>query len=167
MEFIVDYDFQEFGYTLDEFRKEFTITSNTSDNAEEELINDDPSHLIAFMENQEILGWAIWHESSTTKHRGGEPRDNEDTKILTKLANREKDVIELHELWLKKKYRGEGYGNQFFEFFEKFICEKGNNTLVYYTDDPAAITLCRKRGYKEEFNKEVKWFTFCKTIEIS
>jgi GNAT superfamily N-acetyltransferase len=166
MEFIIGYDFQEFGYTLDEFRKEFIITSDISDNAEE-IIREDPSHLIAFRENQEILGWAIWHESSTIEHREGDPRDELDRKIFVKLANGEKDVIELDELWLKKKYRGKGYGEQFFEFFEKFVYEKGYNIMVYYADDPAAIALCRKRGYKEEFNEEFKWFTFCKTIEIS
>ncbi|MFX1323841.1 MAG: GNAT family N-acetyltransferase [Promethearchaeota archaeon] len=167
MEFIIGFDFQEFGYTLDEFRKEFIITSDISDNAEEDLIKDNPCHLMAFRENQKILGWAIWHESSTTEHGKGYPRDEKDRKILERLTNGERDVIELHELWLKKKYRGKGYGEQFFEFFENFVRERGYKIIVYYADDPAAITLCRRHGYREEFNKELKWFTFCKNIEMA
>jgi GNAT superfamily N-acetyltransferase len=165
MEFIVGYDLQEFGHDLDEFRKDFIITSNLSDDAEQEIIKDDPSHLIAFRENQEILGWAIWHESSTFEHRKGDLRDKEDRKILEKLVGGKKKLIELHELWLKKENREKGYGKQFFKFFEKFVYDKGFDTLIYYTDDPAAIALCRKRGYKEEFNEELKWFTFCKTLK--
>ncbi|MHA1931986.1 MAG: GNAT family N-acetyltransferase [Promethearchaeota archaeon] len=167
MDFIIGYEFQKFGYTLDEFRKEFINVSNILDTAEERIIKDDPSHLIAFIENQEILGWAIWHESSTTEHGEGDPRDEEDRKILEKLVSGKKDFIELHEFWLKKENRGKGYGNQFFEFFEKFLYDKGYKTIIYYADDPAAIALCRQRGYKEEFNEELKWVTFCKIIEIS
>jgi GNAT superfamily N-acetyltransferase len=167
MEFIVGYDLQKHGYTLDDFRKEFIIISDIEDDAEEEIIKDDPSHLIAFKENQEILGWAIWHESSTTEQREGFPRDEEDRKIIERLIEGKKDFVELHELWLKKENRGKGYGTQFFDFFEKFVYDKGYNIIIYYADDPAAITLCRQRGYKEDFNEEYKWVTFCKIIEVS
>jgi hypothetical protein len=42
----------------------------------------------------------------------------------------------------------------------------GYDSIVYYTDDLAAIALCRQRGYKEAFNEELKWYTFCKIIKI-
>ena len=89
MDFIIGHDLQKFGYTLDEFREEYISITDIIDDTEAEIIKDDPSHLIAFKENQEILGWAIWHESSTTEHREGSPRDKEDRKILEKLVRKE------------------------------------------------------------------------------
>jgi hypothetical protein len=67
---------------------------------------------------------------------------------------------------LKKEQRDKGYSRLFFEFFEDFILKIGYDSIVYYTDDSAAIALCSKRGYKEIFNKELKLYTFCKIIKI-
>jgi hypothetical protein len=107
MEFIIGYDLQKSGFRLNEFRKDFILTSNIDefDTREEEIIKANPSHLIVLRENQEIVGWAIWHESSTREHQKGSSRDNSDIDILEKLFGRTKEIIELHELWIKKKHR--------------------------------------------------------------
>jgi len=133
---------------------------------EEEIIKKDPSHLIVWRENDEIIGDAIWHESSTDEHRKGDPRDKEDRVILRRLLRGRKDnIVELHEVWLKKKHRGKGYGKKFFEFFEKFVKMKGFDSIVYYTDNPAAIAICRKRGYKEDYLEKEKWHIFCLSLK--
>jgi GNAT superfamily N-acetyltransferase len=64
---------------------------------------------------------------------------------------KEKDFIELHELWLMKEHRRKGYGKRFFDFFEEYMRRKGYDSLVYYAFDPAAVAICRKRGYKEAY----------------
>ncbi|MFX1277715.1 MAG: GNAT family N-acetyltransferase [Promethearchaeota archaeon] len=168
MDFIVGYNLQAFSYDLNKFRKDYILSSNISelDTTEVDLIKENPSHLIAWKENQKIVGWVIWHESSTREHRKGLSREKSDIIILESLFGGKRDIIELHELWLKKEYRGRGYGKQFFKFFEDFVLGISYDSIVYYTDDPAAIGLCRKFGYKETFNKELKWYTFCKIIEL-
>ena len=164
MEIIVGYDFKKNGYTLDELRKEFIAEFNELYNTEEEIVEHDPSHLIVMIEENMILGWAIWHESNTREHSKGDPRDKEDIKILEDLAKGRYEIIELHELWLKKAHRRKGYGKQFFEFFEKFITTKGYDKIVYYTNNDSAINLCRKRGYKESYYDGLKWHTFYKVV---
>jgi GNAT superfamily N-acetyltransferase len=112
-------------------------------------------------QNNEIIGDAIWHETSTDEHREGDPRDREDREILRKLCGGKKDnIVELHEIWLIKKYRGKGYGKRFFEFFEVFIGRKGYDSFVYYADHPAALAICRKRGYKEDYLKSEGEYVF-------
>ncbi|HUW47424.1 MAG TPA: GNAT family N-acetyltransferase [Patescibacteria group bacterium] len=108
-------------------------------------------HLIVFREDNNIIGHAIWHESNTEEHRKGDPRDKDDLDILHALLGRNKDFVELHELWLTKEHRGKGYGKKFFDYFEEYIRNKGYESLVYYAFDPAAIGICRKRGYKEGY----------------
>jgi GNAT superfamily N-acetyltransferase len=121
-----------------------------------------PSLLVVWRENDEIIGHAIWHETSTDEHRKGDPRDKGDKQILRRLLGGKKDnIVELHEIWLRKKYRGRGYGKKFFEFFEEFIRNKGYDSIVYYADHPAAIAICRKRGFKEGFLEKEKWYVFC------
>ncbi len=129
---------------------------------EEYWVRKDPSYLIMWKEDDEAVGHAIWHETSTDKHKKGDPRDEEDKGILRRLIGRRKDnIVELHELWLKKQHRGKGLGKEFFEFFERFIRNRGYDSIVYYTDNPAAIAICRKRGYREEYLAEENWHVFC------
>jgi GNAT superfamily N-acetyltransferase len=90
-----------------------------------------PSRLIVWREDDEIIGHAIWHETSTEEHRKGDSKDKEDTVILRRLLGGRRDnVVELHEIWLRKKYRGNGYGKRFFEFFEEFIRNKGYDAII-------------------------------------
>ena len=165
VEIIVGYDFKKNGYTLNEIRKEFRETYDDLYDAEEEIVKDDPSHLIVMIEDETILGWAIWHESNTSEHSKGYPRDDEDIKILEDLATGRQEIIELHELWLKKAHRGKGYGEQFFDFFEKFVIDKGYDKIVYYAYNESAINLCRKLGYKESYYESLKWHTFYKVVD--
>jgi GNAT superfamily N-acetyltransferase len=80
--------------------------------------------------------------------------------MLRRLIGTKKDFIELHEIWLKTKHRGNGHGKKFFQFFENFAKKRGYNSITYYTDNPAAIAICRKRGYKEDFLKTENWHVF-------
>jgi len=59
-----------------------------------------------------------------------------------------------------KEYRGNGYGKRFFEFFEEFIKRKGYDSFVYYADHPAALAICRKRGYLEDYLESVGEYVF-------
>jgi len=111
-------------------------------------------HLIIWKANGEIIGHAIWHESNTEEHRKGDARDQEDREILERLLGRKKNFVELHEVWLTKEHRGKGYGKEFFEFFEQFIVNSGYDSIAYYAYHPAAITICRQRGYQEAYGIE-------------
>lgn len=124
---------------------------------EEHLIKDNPSHLIVWRLDGEVVGHAIWHESSTGEHRRGVPRDRE---VLERLVGGEGEFVELHEVWLKSEYRGRGFGERFFEFFEELVRSRGDGAIVFYTDNPAAMAICRKREYKEEYYKEEAWYIF-------
>jgi GNAT superfamily N-acetyltransferase len=128
---------------------------------EEKIISQDPAHLIVWRENNKIIGYAIWHEASTDEHRKGDLRDREDREILRKLCGGKKDnIVELHEIWLTKEYRGKGYGKRFFKFFEEFIRGKGYDSFVYYADHPAALAICRKRGYAEDYLESEDYHVF-------
>lgn len=109
------------------------------------------SNLIVFREDCEIIGHAIWHETNTEEHRKGDPREKEDKEILEGFMGKKRDFVELHELWLTKEHRDKGYGKQFFDFFEDYIRRKGYDSIVYYAFDPAAVAICRKRGYEEAY----------------
>jgi len=161
LRFVVGCDLEEFkkyyktnGFAGEQGTGELGIT-------EEKIVTQDPAHLIVWRENNEIIGDAIWHETSTDEHREGDPRDREDREILRKLCGEKKgNIVELHEIWLRKKYRGKGYGKRFFEFFEEFIGKKGYDSIVYYADHPAALTICRKRGYTEDYLKSEAEYVF-------
>ena len=144
------------GCDLNEFKSYHCRTVGPLGETEEYWVTKDPSHLIVWKEDNEIIGHAIWHETSIEEHRKGEPRDKEDREILKKLLGRKKDFVELHEVWLDKKHRGKGYGKKFFEFFEKFIANRGYDSIVYYAYHPAAVAICRKRGYKEAYGLQEK-----------
>ena len=73
----------------------------------------------------------------------------------------EESDFQLLETWLRKEHRGQGYGKKFFAFFEGFVRSKGYDSIVYYADHPAAISICRKRGWKEDFLANEKWHVFC------
>jgi GNAT superfamily N-acetyltransferase len=156
------------GCDLDEFkeyyrRNGFSGEQGTGDLGitEEKIVTQDPAHLIVWRENSEIIGHAIWHETSTDEHRRGDPRDREDREIVRKLCGGKKDsLVELHEIWLKEEYRGKGFGKRFFEFFEELIRRKGYASFVYYADHPAALAICRKRGYKEDYAKGIREYVF-------
>ena len=126
----------------------------------EKVLAENPSLLIVMREDNEIIGHLIWHESSTDEHRKNDPRDEEDKQILNKLAGGKEDLVELHEVWLRQKYRGRGYGKQLFKFIEDFLTKRGYSSFVYYADHHAAIAICRKRGYKEDFMEKEKWHVF-------
>ena len=161
MRFVVSCGLEEFkeyyrknGFSGEQGTGELGIT-------EERIVIQDPTHLIVWRENNEIIGDAIWHEASTDEHRKGDPRDREDREVLRKLCGGKKDnIVELHEVWLRKKYRGKGYGKRFFEFFEEFIRRKGFDSFVYYADHPAALVICRKRGYSEEYLESEGYYVF-------
>jgi GNAT superfamily N-acetyltransferase len=111
-------------------------------------IQSDPSHLIVWREGNEIVGHVIWHEEQVDSFRL--PGEEEVRTVLEKLLGEKKSFVELHEVWLEEKHRGKGYGKKFFEFFEDFAQKRGFDSIVYYTGNPAAIGICRKRGYKED-----------------
>jgi len=148
MRFVEGCDFQEFSRYLAK------LGQYTAEGALDGLrigLETGRFNLIVFRENDEIIGHAIWHETSTEEHRKGDPREKEDREILQRFMGKGEDFIELHELWLTEEHKGKGYGKQFFDFFEDYIRSKGYDSLVYYAFDPAAVALCRKRGYKEAY----------------
>jgi GNAT superfamily N-acetyltransferase len=108
-------------------------------------------NLIVFRMNGEIIGHAIWHESNTEEHRKGDPRDAVDREILRGFFGGTKNFVELHELWLTRENRGRGYGKRFFDFFKECMRRKGCDSIVFYAFDPAAVAICRQRGYREAY----------------
>jgi len=149
------------GCDLEEFRRYSQRDGVRADlDVLEKLIPRDSSSLIVYREGNEIIGHAMWHETNTEEHRRGDPRDKEDREVLERLLGGKKDFIELHEIWLMKEYRGKGYGKQFFEFFEEFIRSKGHGSIVFYADHPAALAICRQRGYKEDYLAKEGWHVF-------
>jgi len=164
MRIVVGCDLEEYKRyyrTLDDLHNYFRtlgltdVTFGELGSTEEEIIKRDPSHLIVWRENGKIVGHGVWHETNTEEHRQGDPRDKEDREVLEKLLSGKKDFVELHEIWLMKEYRGKGQGKRFFEFFEEYMKSRGYDSIVYYADHPAAITICRQRGCKEDYLKSI------------
>ncbi len=145
----------ELGCDFQEFRHYYERNWGPLGATEKKWVTEDPFHLIVWREGPEILGHAIWHHATTEEHRPGDPRDEQDRKILTKLVGPGKSFIELHELRLRREHRRKGYGKEFFDFFENFVSRKGHD-LVYYAYDAAAIAICRQRGYQEECGVEAE-----------
>ena len=110
--------------------------------------------LVVFREDGRLVGHAIWHESNTDEHREGLPRDEVDRNILRGFLGGKRDFVELHELWLADEHRGRGYGKRFFDFFEEYLRGRGYGSLVFYAFHPAALRICRERGYKEAYGVE-------------
>ena len=133
--------------------------------AEVRIIKADPSHLIVWVDEDEVVGHVVWHETSTEEHHRGDPRDEDDQSNLRQLFDgKRENLVELHEVWLRPEHRGKGFGKQFFTFFEKFIREKGFAGIVYYTENPAGITICRQRGYREAELESKGWKTFALAV---
>ncbi|MFX0078541.1 MAG: GNAT family N-acetyltransferase [Candidatus Hermodarchaeota archaeon] len=134
---------------------------------EAKIIKADPSHLIVWCEGQDVVGHAVWHETTTEEHHIGDPRDEDDRANLRMLfGGKKENLVELHEVWLRTQYRGNGLGKQFFTFFEKFIRERGFTGLIYYTDNPAAIAICRQRGYHEAELESKRWRIFTLVLNL-
>lgn len=121
----------------------------------------DASQFIVWRDNSKVVGHAVWHESNTEEHRRGQARDREDAEALKRLLGEKKSFVELHEVWLIKEYRGKGYGNLFHQFFEDYMRGKGYSDLIFYAEHPAAVAICRKRGYDEGgYLKGLKEYVF-------
>jgi len=124
-------------------------------------VESNPEHLIGWIDQGKIVGHAIWHETSTDEMTSGDPRDEDDRRLLRRLyGGKRENLVELHELWLRTELRGKGHGRRFFSFFEDFVLSRGYDGIVYYTEDPAAISLCRKRGYREGYLERQRWYVF-------
>ena len=133
-----------------------------------DVIKGNSLQLIVWRENDKILGHAVWHESNTEEHRKGDPRNKEDREALEKLLGGKKDFVELHEIWLIKKYRKRGYGNEFLDFFEGYMKSRGYSDLIFYADHQAALTAFRKHGYKEGgYLEGSKEYVFYHSLEQS
>jgi GNAT superfamily N-acetyltransferase len=170
MKFVVGWDFEDFRRyykSLEDLHIYFKtlglkdVKFGELGSIEEGIIRKDSSHLIVWLENDEIIGHVIWHETSTDEHREGDPRDKEDKAILRRFLGEKKNLVELHEIWLRTRHRGKGHGTKFFRFFEEFIKNRGFDSIVYYANHPAALAICRKRGYKEDYLKSEKEYVFC------
>lgn len=177
LKFIFGFDlekFREYYSSLDDLYR-FYVSHGTREKdasfeiGEDELnyIKRNPNHLIVWKDNETIVGHCVWHETTTDEMKPGDPRDDEDRKLLESLFHGTKEnLVELHEVWLRTEFRSRGYGNQFFDFFEKFANESGFDGIVYYTDNLDGIMICRKRGYGEEQEPPELggWHVFAKTI---
>jgi len=139
MEFVVGCDLEEYKRyyrTLDGLHRYYRTLGLTDVKfgelgaTEEEIIKRNPSHLIVWRENDDIIGHAVWHETSTDEYRPRDPRDEEDKEILKRLLGGKKDnVVELHEIWLRKKYRGRGYGKNSLGFLKISLGSKAMTQL--------------------------------------
>ncbi|NHJ12880.1 MAG: N-acetyltransferase [Candidatus Thorarchaeota archaeon] len=174
LDFVVGYDFEEFKKyykSLGDLHK-FYIKRTSRGPREFKLgdderfhVENDIRHLIIWIDSGEIVGHCIWHETSTDEMTPGDPVDDDYKDTLRGLYGGQKgNLVELHELWLRTKHRGKGYGHQFFDFFEDFVAERGFDGIIHYSDHPAVLELCRKRGYKEAFLESSGWYVF--TLEI-
>ena len=176
MEFIVGYDYQayfEYYRTLESLHNYYKSLDNAEvifgevGPTEDAIIKQDPAHLIIWRCEEEIVGHAVWHETSTDEYRDGDPRDDIERDILRELFRGTNiNIVELHELWLRPIHRGKGYGQEFFEFFEKYIRDRSFQGILYYTDNPSAVHICRKREYKEAFLTNSQWHIFTLSFDL-
>lgn len=174
LKFLIGYDFDEFEkyyLSLDDlhtfYRTRGLRESTINELGEDERghIESDSDHLIAWMVQYQIVGHTIWHETSTEEMTAGDPRDDDDKAALHELfGGKRENLVELHEVWLRTEHRGKRYGHRFFGFFENFVRERGVDGIVYYSDNVAAIALCRRRGYAEAFLEREGWHVFGKLL---
>jgi GNAT superfamily N-acetyltransferase len=150
-----------------EFREYWS--RNGYDGPLDHLINfvvKDPSQLIVWKEDDRIVGHSVWHETDTDEHRKGDPSDKEDKEPLERLLGGKKNFVELDEICLMEEYRGRGHGSEFFRFFESFMKSQGYEDIVFYAHHPAALAICRGRGYKEgAYLKELGEYAFSLSLK--
>ena len=147
------------GCEIEELEEYFNRIGVALGEIERRLIKEKSERLIVWRENGVIIGHSIWHSSNTRFHPDGEPREEDDRDILENVLEVRGDFIELHEIWLSNMARGKGYGKQFFDFFEDMVKQKGYRSIVYYADHPAALSICRSRGYREAHGVELDGIT--------
>ena len=174
LRFIIGYDLEEFEpyylslndlHTFYRTRGLRETAINEFGEDERGHIESNPDHLIVWMVQDQIVGHTVWHETSTDEMTAGDPRYKEDRAILRKLfGGKRENLVELHEVWLRTEHRGKKHGHRFLEFFEDFVREKGFDGIVYYSDDVAAVALCRRRGYAEAFLEKERWHVFVKLL---
>ena len=170
MDFVVGYDlskFKKYYRTLEDlgaFYKKHGLAETERielQDCERLHVERNPAHLIVWTEQGEIVGHAIWHETSTDEMTQEDPREEDDRQILRHLCGgKRENLVELHEVWLRTEHRGRGFGRQFFAFFEDLVRQAGYDGIVYYNDNPAAISLCRHRGWREGFLERSGWHVF-------
>ncbi len=151
MDFVEGCDFEEFSKYLAKLGQ-YTAAGELE--KLKRFLDNDFMKLIVFREDGRLIGHAIWHESNTDEHRQGDPRDEVDKGILRGFLGGKGDFVELHDLWLTDEYRGKGFGKRFFDFFEEYVRSRGYDSLVFYAFHPAALRICRERGYKEAYGVE-------------
>ena len=147
------------GGDIEELRAHLEGLGLTLGATEERLVKEKPERLIMWRDNETLVGHTIWHASNTKVHPDGDAREEDDRHILENELDVVGDFIELHEIWLSDDYRGRGYGSAFFDYFEAMVKRKGFNAIVYYADHPAAMHICRKRGYREAHGVELDGIT--------
>ncbi|MFW9799448.1 MAG: GNAT family N-acetyltransferase [Candidatus Thorarchaeota archaeon] len=170
LEFVIGYDLEEFEeyyrgltdlHTYYKTRRQREPGFNGLGDDERGHIESDPSHLIVWKDQDQIMGHAVWHETSTDEMTKGDPRSDDDRETLQRLrGGRRNNLAELHEVWLQAEHRRRGNGKRFFSFFEQFVRERDLDGIVYYSEDPAAIALCRQRGYGEGYLEREGWYVF-------
>ena len=143
------------GCDAERFRDYYRMVLGEPGATELSIIDEDPQRLIVWLAGNAIVGHAIWHPSNTRAHPGGEPREPEDRSILEQGLGVFGDFVELHEVGLREDRRGRGYGSDFFEYFESMVKRLGYRHIVYYADHPAALAICRARGYRECYGVEL------------
>ena len=147
------------GCEIEELGEYFKRIGLTIGETERRLITENSERLIVWRENGIIVGHSIWHSSNTKVHPDGEPREPDDRRILEDELGVKGDFIELREIWLSEETRGKGYGKQFFDYFENMVRQKEYRSIVYYADHPAAMSICRRRGYNEAYGLELDGIT--------
>lgn len=133
LEFVIGYDLEKFRayyrrltdlHTYYRTRRPMESGLDNLGDDERGHIESDPSHLIVWKDRSQIIGHAVWHETSTDEMTEGNLRADDDREILRRLCGGSRDnLAELHEVWLQTEYRGRGYGKRFFSFFEQFVRE--------------------------------------------
>lgn len=74
-------------------------------------------------------------------------------KVVGKVPNAEKyrSVPAIMRFWIKPEYRSRGFGWQMLLFAQNLTIKRGFNkiSLAVYEDNPKALTLYKKFGFKE------------------